>query len=472
MELNRRIFIRTAAATGLAGILSPALSRLIAAEVEKVPSGLFESSDPAVLKLADEVFQKCILGKVYPPRGLLTHRWIAPGGGYNGQWIWDTMFVVDLLSILPGKEELIREVFQNFWDFQVRWNKAMPEHAHNMIPCMINPDEKNGVEFPAYSQIPILAWGVERVYKRNGDKELVRQSLKPIELFHEWYWRERDVTNAGIVAVGTYHSGAVQDARWETFDYECNMDDLKLTRHPTRKGEKEGDFYGDICVPGNSAYLVMAERSLVRLAEIMGDGEMAARRKARIDKAVVAMRKHMWDEESGVFLSVRRDTLAKVPVGTIGSWMPLIAGVPTEAMAKRMAAAMKTESWNTPLPVPTVDRRDKRWKSDGRWNGDVSASASAGYGFDVKQAGFWRGDVWPATNYQVASGLAQYGYKDLAAEIADKTIANAIKNGISEHYDSVSGKALGVPYLGMTCSIITMMLDGLTRKHQLSVKKA
>ena len=33
-----------------------------------------------------------------------TYRWFAPGGAYfTGQWIWDTMFVVDLLSILPDK---------------------------------------------------------------------------------------------------------------------------------------------------------------------------------------------------------------------------------------------------------------------------------------------------------------------------------------------------------------------------------
>jgi len=119
-------------------------------------------------------------------------------------------------------------------------------------------------------------------------------------------------------------------------------------------------------------------------------------------------------------------------------------------MAKRMTETLQTPGWSAPLPVPTVDRKDKRWKSNG----------------------FWRGDVWPATNYQIAVGLAQYGHKDLAAQIADKTVANAIKNGISEHYDSVSGKALGVPWLGMTCTILTMMLEGLCQKHELRIKKA
>jgi hypothetical protein len=34
------------------------------------------------------------------------------------------------------------------------------------------------------------------------------------------------------------------------------------------------------------------------------------------------MRTHMWDEASGTFLSVNRDTLEKIPVATIGSWIP------------------------------------------------------------------------------------------------------------------------------------------------------
>jgi hypothetical protein len=443
--MNRRTFVKIPINLLTASLVS----QLKAGESTKAAiKSFFKSTDPTVMQLTEQVFQQCILGKVFPAEAPLLHNWIAPGGGYRGQWIWDTMFVVDLLSILPDKTKLIRDVFQNYWDFQTRWNKAMPPYAHDMIPCMIEPGKKNWLEFPAYSQIPILAWGIERAYQRNGDKELVKQCLEPLERFHEWYWRERDITGIGLVAVGAY-SGVIQHGRWETFDNECNMDDLKLTNHPTRKGEKEGAWYGDICVAGNTAYLIMGERSLVRMAEVVGDNKMANRRQARIDKSIEAMRKHMWDEQAGTFLSVERDTLKKVPVATIGSWIGLTAGVPTKAMAKRMAESLRAPRWQTPLPVATVDPKDQRFKSDG----------------------FWRGDVWPATNYQIASGLAAYGYKDLAADIADKTVANAIKNGISEHYDSVSGKALGVSFLGMTCTVITMILDGLCRKYQLEVIK-
>jgi glycogen debranching enzyme len=420
MNLNRRFFLARTLA-GAAGALM--LSRLPAvgwAAPAKPASGIgsiFASNNPELIRLAEEVFRQCVVGKIKPPEGTLKRRWLQAGTGndFYGQWVWDTMFIVDLLAILPEQQEIIREIFQNYWDFQERWNAKRPAYAHDMIPCMIEPrNTRTWNEFPAYSQIPILGWGLERVFKRNGDKELLRQSLGPLEKFHEWYWRERDVTNAGLVAVGSY-SEIIQHARYETFDNECNLDDLKLTAHPVRQGPGEGKWYGNICLPGITGYLISSERSLVRLAKVLGDTAMARRRQQRIAKSVAAVRQHMWDEESGTFLAVKRDTLEKVRVATIGSWMPLMAEVPTRAMARRMAKAMMTEHWQTPLPIPTVDRQDQRWVPNS----------------------YWRGDVWPAPNYQVAGGFAAYGYRQLAADIADKTVANALKHGLSEHYDSV-----------------------------------
>lgn len=407
---------------------------------------IFKSNREDALELTQRVFDKAILDKIRKPQPPLKHRWVQPGGPYyRGQWIWDTMFVVDLLSILPGQEQLIREIFQNYWDFQDRWNEIVPDYAQDMITVAIKTFPQ---ELRQFSQIPILAWGLERVYNRNGDRELVKQCMPRLEKWHNWYWRERDVTNIGMVTVGSY-SGDIQHARWETFDYECNMDDLKLIKHPTRKGENEGAWYGNMWVTGNTSYLIMGEKSLVRLAESMGDKEMAARRKAFIDKAEKAMRKYMWNEEAGTFLSVEKETMKQIPVATISSWLPLTAGVPTKEMAERMAEVLASDSWQTPLPVPTVDRKDPRWKPNS----------------------FWRGDVWPPTNYQIACGLYDYGHKDLAAKIADKSVENAIKNGLSEHYDSLTGKALGVKDYCMSATITTMMLDGLTKKYQLQEKK-
>ena len=64
--------------------------------------------------------------------------------------------------------------------------------------------------------------------------------------------------------------------------------------------------------------------------------------------------------------------------------------------------------------------------------------------------------------------MAAYGHQDLAADVADKTIANAIQQGISEHYDSVSGKPLGIRDYCMSRTLVTMMLDGLTKNTHLN----
>jgi len=45
---------------------------------------------------------------------------------------------------------------------------------------------------------------VERVYRRNGDQRLVAQCVGPLERFHEWYWRERDVSDLHLATVGAY----------------------------------------------------------------------------------------------------------------------------------------------------------------------------------------------------------------------------------------------------------------------------
>jgi hypothetical protein len=140
--------------------------------------------------------------------------------------------------------------------------------------------------------------------------------------------------------------------------------------------------------------------------------------------------------------------LSNVLPATIGGMVPLQAGIPTASPAARMAAALSGSSWNTPLPIPTVDAKDSKYKSDD----------------------FRRGDVWPSTVYQTVSGLATYGHQKLAGDYADCLLDNAIKVGISEHYDSRTGAPLRVRNLGMSAVMLTMALDGISPRHRIVFK--
>jgi hypothetical protein len=114
----------------------------------------------------------------------------------------------------------------------------------------------------------------------------VQDAIQPLENFHEWYWHERDLTRIGLVGVGSY-SGKIQEARYETYDKEADLDDLKMTKHPHRKGHGERAWYGDILIPANTSYLLLSEASLARLAHMTGHLEIAHHCKMRLKKEFV-----------------------------------------------------------------------------------------------------------------------------------------------------------------------------------------
>ncbi len=226
MFLDRRRFLATLSAALCAPVAlaqdNPVVSepKLSRGEVERRLRPHLATKDELLFQFAVDVYHLCVFGRLMPPTPPLNYAWLVPGGGYYAQWLWDTMFVADLLSVFPEEKNTIRGVFQNYWDFQKRWNEAQPAYQHGMIANFIAPfqgnqdrDGRQWRKFPAYSQAPLLAWGMERVYRRNADHELLDTGLKPLEEFHEWYWRERDVRDQGVVSVGSY-SGDVQHARY------------------------------------------------------------------------------------------------------------------------------------------------------------------------------------------------------------------------------------------------------------------
>lgn len=425
----------------------------------------FRFNHPELKNIFLNAIEKCILANVSPPEGVIKRMWISPGGYYTGHWIWDTMFVVDLLSFIPGHEEIIRDAFRIYWDSQDSWNAKTPEYAHWMVPNKVG---KQGATPFSQSEC-IIAWAMERIYNRTGDEIIVREGLERLEKYHDWYWRERDIEDIGLVGVGTYaplileslynkdDESRIQSARFESFDYQPALDELKLTPHPQR--HEKNAMYGTVYLPDATAFLIQAEESLIRLASAVGREDIAIRRRFRIKKGVKAMRQHMWDQDAGMFLSVVRGSMEKLVIPAVSGLIPLFAGVPTQAQADRMAKELNQPDWNTFLPVPTVARYC-RYFNDGRHGQKQNVSM------------MWRGDVWNQLNLLLCHGLARYGYSDIADKICNRTVGNVIVNGFNECYNPDTGKGLRVQNLGMSCTAVTMLLDGFGNEYRLKPYKS
>jgi putative isomerase len=416
-----------------------------AAEMAKMRT-LVRTEDPQINDITEKIFAQCIFSKLFDPLPPgLPNKWFSPGGGYVGQWVWDTQFVLAAYAPM-GEDAIIRGVYDNYWQ-TVAKNPEAPigSYRYGMVPIFLKGWPPRG-----FSQIPILAWGMLQVYRQNGDRELLKTSLPYLLAFDKWYSTERDVDNDGLIEFGAYkpsgNTSMVQTARYETFDYFPPMDSMKMTKHPTRA--EGGEWYGNVEGVEQTCFLLMSEQALVEIAGELGEKEIAKQYKEIISHRIAAIQKKMWDPKKKFFFSLDRDSDRPIDVRSIQGFLTLCCGAATKKQAKLLVAELTdTTMWWCKYPVPTVALNDPK--------------------FDSK--GFWRGDMWPVTTYLVAYGLNRYGYHNEARKLTEKMVELFARNGINERYNGVTGKPLGVQGLGMSCSVWSMIVEnyyGITNDYQ------
>ncbi len=401
-------------------------------------AGHVETESAELNALVEKLYADCVLGKLYPPRlPAIPNQWFSPGGGYVGQWVWDTMFVGIAYAPLDD-DETLRGVFENYW-YTIDNNPEAPKGSYRfgMVPNFLKDWPPLG-----YSQIPILAWGCELIWRQTDDRALIERSLPYLVIFDEWYSTERDTDGDGLIEYGAYkeigRAGMLQTARYETFDLQVTLDDMKMTAHPKR--QSGGEWYGNVEGVEQTCFLLMSEESIVRMARELGQEELAQRYEKILARRIDALQRKMWDAENEFFYSLDRDSDRKIPVRTIQGFLTMACGAATKAQAAKLAEQLKdTERWWSATPVPTCAMDEAK--------------------FDPR--GFWRGDMWPPTTYLVSYGLNRYGYHDLARQLTEKTWRLAVERGINERYESTTGKPLGVPWLGMSCSIWSMIVQNV-----------
>jgi len=395
---------------------------------ENLP-GQIKTEDPELTRQVHNLYIDCLFDKLWEPAlPGLPHKWFSITGADDEsygkcQLMWDPMFVLNAWAPLDDNE-VVHDVFKNYWNVIDNNPEAPPgSYKYGLIPCTTKPD----LPQDGNSQIPILAWGCLMVFNQTHDFELLELCLPYLDKFLTWYAAERDVDNDGLIEYGAYKrvsiGDLVQTARFETFDFHATLDDLQLTEHPTR--ETGGAWYGNIEGVEQTSFLAMSERAMIEMCQITGRNEMRDKYVARLAKRTEAIRTKMWDPETKFFYSLNRDTDKKIPIKTLQGFLTLTAGLASEAQAKELVRQLTDPSlfWSK-YPVTTSSMDEPTFKPDG----------------------FWRGDMWPPTNYLVALGLNRYGYYDIAIDLADKMqeLLEKYDGHAYERYNGVTGGTLGV----------------------------
>ena len=161
-----------------------------------------------------------------------------------------------------------------------------------------------------------------------------------------------------------------------------------------------------------SAMVVREMRALAEMARELGEDDPWT---VRADRLARLIDETMWDDETGFYYNVDRDTNRFVTEDGVDlrrmeiiGFLPLWAGIAPEARAEVL--------------VQKLTDPKKFWRRFG-----VPTLAADDPGFDplIRRCCQWNGAVWVEWDYLVLRGLLDYGYEDTARALGDKMLAAA-----------------------------------------------
>lgn len=210
--------------------------------------------------------------------------------------------------------------------------------------------------------------------------------------------------------------------------------------------------------PDTNAFMVLEYRALAALARRLGAAAEADRALEKADVLAERMERLLWheDDRGGFYVGLRwlhgvgdlHGEILTAPgahgLAPVESWttlLPLYAGVPSPERAKKMFARLfDPAAYWSDAGVRTVPADSVFFQQ-----------APRAMLFDFKKNGRgpvsnWNGPIWILANYYLAEGLARYGEKDRARELAIKTAellsqSLAKQGALFECYDD-SGRGL------------------------------
>jgi glycogen debranching enzyme len=218
---------------------------------------------------------------------------------------------------------------------------------------------------------PLFSWAEWSYYQVTGDVDRLRNVLPRLVVYHRW-----------IAARLRNENGLYRSSSWG-----CGMDNTP------RYAASWVDF---------SAQMALDALYLERIARAVGEDSMAAEFLGEHADLKERINTLMWDEKAGYYWDLDAAD-EPVPAKTLAPFWTLMAEVALPERARRLAEhlANPQEFWRT----------------------HVFPSLSADHPCYCPKGNYWRGSVWPMTNYAVIKGLSLYGFQALARRAAENHLA-------------------------------------------------
>ena len=307
--------------------------------------------------------------------GLPSPRHMDEGADPSILWIWDTCFMVHFCKYAPQDFPGI-ESLDNFYPPMLDGVKSS---------CLIHhPDNP-----------PLFAWTEYEYWRFTGDSSRLHRNLVEKQYLQRHY-----------EFMETMISG-------DKFPFSCMQANFhKIERGYMWSGNASGmdntprgeDMHYNILWVDALAQMALSALYIARMAAAIGETAIESEYAAKYQTHAKLLNECYFDERDGCYYDIWIANYDYARVLTPASFWPLLAEVASPERAERQMAVLRNpELLGGNIPIPSVARNSRFFEPDGK---------------------YWRGGIWLPDSYMVMQSLVKYGQFDLAAELAERTVAH------------------------------------------------
>ena len=381
-------------------------------------------------------------------------------GSYPFQWLWDSCFhAIALLAIDTelAKQELrcLLQAAQpdGFLPHMILWEKRYHAAAVEQYSIVLAD--------PFYTstvQPPVLARAVWRVYQATKDHAFLQDVLPATMRFFRWLKAYRDPDDDHLIAIIQPDESGLDAS--PKYDRLMNLHDVPpdqfadaLRRGMSRLFETYAAHRED---PARLLALDAFNWEDVMVNSIYADGLQclgglcreagyppaeAAEFERRGRHVLAALEEKCWDERAGVFWDLYGYEESRAHTLTFSSLFPLIIDSLDRHMVWRLVEEHllnEREFW-LPYPIPSV------------------AASEPSFDPSYRSKAIWRGPTWVNVNYYMYWALRAHGYRDVATELAKRTVQMIGRGGMREFFNPYTADGYGAEHFAWSALVLDLI---------------
>lgn len=364
------------------------------------------------------------------PEGQLKHKFIVPGAVYaKTLWDWDSWLTDVAITQVAAKEGTLKDFFQ----YQKGCIQNFAEHI----------DSETGKMYIMLSDSESLPERKNHDKITNCAKPVIIQHALFIAMVHNDYEWLYPLFDAFEKHLAYYENHCKHESGLYYFinDLAIGVDNDPCTFY--RPSKSSASIFLNCLM--YKELLAMAE-----VSEKLNYNDKSDIYLSKANSLKIAVNEHCYDERNGFYYSADINLLPIDPnewlhSGFPRNWSTLIqridvwsgfmamwSGIANKKQAERMVTEnyLNTKTFNAPFGVRTLSKCEKMYQIVESGNPSC-----------------WLGPIWGISNYMTFKGLINYGYEDLALELANKNInlfgMDIEKCGeMHEYYDPETGRGV------------------------------